>query len=233
MAEQLFQRPVFRHGACRKRLLVESRRKPAEITGLVAEAGHQSRVQVAIVAGLSLIRHEMIIGEANMQCVSGRLAVVAAGIIGYVAGTWNVGTASAAKIRKETAQELLDVDRAFDADTARNGVEGWVAHFAPGGIMMPAGGDMVVGQPAIREFISKAFSAPGFALRWEPVEGGISGDLGYTYGISKVTRTGKDGKPQISYGKYVTIWQKQRDGTWQVAVDIGNSSPPPAEKKKQ
>lgn len=233
MAEQLFQRPVFRHRARSKRLLVESRRKPPEIVGLVAEAGHQPRVQVAIAAGLSLIRHEMIIGEANMQCVSGRLAVVAAGIIGYVAGTWNVGTASAAKIRRETAQELLDVDRQFDADTTRNGVEGWVTHFAPDGIMMPAASEMVVGQPAVREFISKVFSTPGFAMRWEPVEGGVSGELGYTYGVSKTTRRGADGKPQVAYGKYVTIWRKQRDGTWQIAVDIGNSSPPPAEKRKK
>ena len=167
-----------------------------------------------------------------MQRVSGRVAVAAAGIIGYIAGTCNVGSANAAKFRKETAQELLDVDRTFDADTSRNGVEGWVSHFAPDGIMMPAGSEMVVGQPAVREFVSKAFSAPGFAMRWEPVEGGISGRLGYTYGVSKITRTGKDGKPQVSYGKYVTIWQKQSDGSWQVAVDMGNSSPPPSAQEK-
>jgi ketosteroid isomerase-like protein len=168
-----------------------------------------------------------------MQRVSGRLAVVAAGIIGYVAGTWNVGTASAAKIRRETVQELLDLDRQFDADTTTNGVEGWVTHFAPDGIMLPAASKMVVGQPAIREFISKVFSTPRFAMRWEPVDGGVSGGLGYTYGVSKVTRMGADGKPQVSYGKYVTIWREQRDGAWQIAVDIGNSSPPPAGKAKQ
>jgi ketosteroid isomerase-like protein len=167
-----------------------------------------------------------------MQRVSKWLAVAGAGIIGYIAGTCNVGTASAARFRKETAQELLDVDRTFDADTSRNGVEGWVSHFAPDGIMMPVASDMVVGQPAIREFVSKAFSAPGFAMRWEPIEGGISGRLGYTYGVSKITRTGRDGKPQVTYGKYVTVWLKQSDGAWQVAVDMGNSSPPPSEKSK-
>ena len=67
-------------------------------------------------------------------------------------------------------------------------------------------------------------------MRWEPVDGGVSGDLGYTYGVSKVLRARADGKPAVSYGKYATIWQKQRDRSWKVIVDIGNSSPAPAPK---
>lgn len=39
--------------------------------------------------------------------------------------------------------------------------------------------------------------------------------------------TGKDGKPVVAYGKYNTIWKKQRDGTWKVVLDMGNSSPEP------
>jgi ketosteroid isomerase-like protein len=34
-----------------------------------------------------------------------------------------------------------------------------------------------------------------------------------------------------SYGKYVTIWKKQRSGAWRVALDIGNASPAPEPKK--
>jgi ketosteroid isomerase-like protein len=70
-------------------------------------------------------------------------------------------------------------------------------------------------------------------MRWEPVDAAASGDLGYTYGISKVTRSGANGKPQILYGKYVTIWHKQRDRSWKIAVDIGNASPPPPAKMRQ
>ncbi|MGE5647468.1 MAG: YybH family protein [Acidobacteriota bacterium] len=165
-----------------------------------------------------------------MQRISRRAALAGAAglLIGYAAGTWNAGVVSAAR---DPVKELIELDREFDAATARDGVDGWLSYFAPGGMMMPANHDIVVGQAAIREFASKAFTSPGFSLRWEPIDGDVSGGLGYTYGISKVMRPGKDGKPAESYGKYVTIWRKQRDKTWKIAVDIGNPSPPPAEKK--
>ncbi len=32
---------------------------------------------------------------------------------------------------------------------------------------------------------------------------------------------------EVNYGKYVTIWKKQADGTWKFVVDVGNKSPAP------
>jgi ketosteroid isomerase-like protein len=165
-----------------------------------------------------------------MQRIAGSLAIAAACLIGYAAGVWNGRVVEAAR---DPVRELLALDREFDAATTRQGVDGWLSYFAPDGMMMPAGSDMVVGQPAIREFISKAFSTPGFSLRWEPVDAAVSGNLGYTYGISKVGHTDAAGKSTISYGKYVTIWRKQRDGDWKIALDMGNASPGPAAAKTQ
>lgn len=167
-----------------------------------------------------------------MERTSSCLAAVAAALIGYAAGTWNAGTVSAARFGRDPAKELLDLDREFDAATTKDGVEGWVSYFAPDGVMLPSGRDIVIGQDAIRGYISKAFATPGFALRWEPEDAGASGDLGYTYGVSKVTRTGANGKPVVAYGKYVTIWRRQHDRSWKIVVDIGNSNPAPAAKAK-
>jgi ketosteroid isomerase-like protein len=64
-----------------------------------------------------------------------------------------------------------------------------------------------------------------------PIDAYVSGDLGYTYGVWKSSRPGEDGKPEVSYGKYVTIWRKQHNGVWRLALDIGNSSPAPEGKK--
>ena len=36
-----------------------------------------------------------------------------------------------------------------------------------------------------------------------------------------------DENPVIVNGHYVTIWKKQDDGTWKVAVDAGGPSAPP------
>jgi ketosteroid isomerase-like protein len=54
-----------------------------------------------------------------------------------------------------------------------------------------------------------------------------SGDLGYTYGNYVFVTTNKEGKPVTNYGKYASIWRKQKDGQWKVVVDMGNSSPDP------
>jgi ketosteroid isomerase-like protein len=61
-------------------------------------------------------------------------------------------------------------------------------------------------------------------LTWEPLYADISvsGDLGYTYGLfASHTKTGK----LLGRGKYVTIWKKQRDGTWKYVLDGGNEGP--------
>jgi ketosteroid isomerase-like protein len=54
-----------------------------------------------------------------------------------------------------------------------------------------------------------------------------SGDLGYTYGNYILKSKNKEGKVVASYGKYMSVWKKQKDGSWKVAVDMGNSSPEP------
>jgi ketosteroid isomerase-like protein len=65
-----------------------------------------------------------------------------------------------------------------------------------------------------------------FRLTWEPVkvEVSISGDLGYTFGNWELYdyQRGK-----IRYGNYITIWRKQKDGTWRWVLDGGNTTPRP------
>ena len=69
----------------------------------------------------------------------------------------------------------------------------------------------------------------GTTLTWTPVhaEMAASGDLGYTYGNYVYTAKNKEGKSVTSYGKYTSIWKKQKGGAWKVVVDMGNSSPDP------
>jgi len=66
-------------------------------------------------------------------------------------------------------------------------------------------------------------------LTWIPVGADISasGDLGYTYGTWEFHTKDKDGKPAVDYGNYTSIWKKQKDGNWKVALDMGNSRPAP------
>jgi ketosteroid isomerase-like protein len=62
----------------------------------------------------------------------------------------------------------------------------------------------------------------GLDLVWEPTFAAIarSGDFGYDTGSSKWR--GKKSHPQFTgFGHFVSIWKKQKDGLWKVALDCG------------
>ena len=147
------------------------------------------------------------------------LLILATAAGGYLAGAHN---------RREP---LLQTDRDFDAATAQGGAAAWASFFAEDGVMLPAGGEPVAGRENIEKAMSGAFRTPGFSLRWQPVDGAASGDLGYMRGVYQATHTGADGKPVVSYGKYVTVWRREQGGAWKAIADIGNSSPAPRNKE--
>jgi ketosteroid isomerase-like protein len=68
---------------------------------------------------------------------------------------------------------------------------------------------------------------PG-VLSWQPVFADVSsaGDMGYTTGPWEFREKSLEDKP-VAHGQFVSIWKRQADGTWKVAVDLGISNPPP------
>lgn len=62
-------------------------------------------------------------------------------------------------------------------------------------------------------------------LRWEPIAGDIaaSADLGYLMGPSRMTDNTAQHAPP-SYGFYLSVWRRQGDGTWKVALDVGTEA---------
>jgi ketosteroid isomerase-like protein len=69
---------------------------------------------------------------------------------------------------------------------------------------------------------------PG-TLFWQPIFAFAAGaaDLGYTTGIWELK---KGNEPlSLAFGHYVTIWAKQRNGQWKIALDVGTENPQPPE----
>ena len=62
----------------------------------------------------------------------------------------------------------------------------------------------------------------GFDLVWEPTFAAIarSGDFGYDTGPAK-WRANKQETKFSGYGHFISIWKKQNDGAWKVALDVG------------
>jgi ketosteroid isomerase-like protein len=120
---------------------------------------------------------------------------------------------------------LLQLEADFAKAVAEHGHAAFVTYFADDGVELDDGGGI-----STRDAISKQPAWPeGSSLAWTPVKADMaaSGDLGYTYGNYVFKSKDKEGKPVTYYGKYTSIWKKQKDGSWKVVVDMGNSSPAP------
>jgi ketosteroid isomerase-like protein len=126
------------------------------------------------------------------------------------------------------ADTLRQLEADFMKAAADKGSQGYMSYYAEDAAELPNGEDAIQG----KENIAKTM---GFLddknnhLTWTPVHADMaaSGDLGYTYGTYEFRSIGKDGKPTVEYGKYVSIWKKQKDGSWKVVMDMGNASPLP------
>jgi ketosteroid isomerase-like protein len=135
------------------------------------------------------------------------------------------GSARAATKKQTTAIEAIQkADLAFCEETKKRGLEGWMSYFADDATAFPAGKPFITGRDTLRSFYSGMFSRPEFSLTWKPVkaDAAASGDLGYTIGVAEFRFRDKDGKMVNSPGKYLTVWKKQKDGSWKVAADLGN-----------
>lgn len=68
--------------------------------------------------------------------------------------------------------------------------------------------------------------ATGLDLVWEPAFAAIarSGDFGYTTGPAR-WRASKQEEKFLGYGQFISIWKKQKDGSWKVAPRLRNRKP--------
>jgi ketosteroid isomerase-like protein len=119
---------------------------------------------------------------------------------------------------------LVKIEGEFMKAAADHGSQGYLSYYADDAVEVPNGTALLQGKAEIAKTMG-FLDTPDNHLTWTPVGAGIaaSGDLGYTYGTYKFATKDKDGKPVVDHGKYTTIWKKQKDGSWKVALDMGNS----------
>jgi len=65
---------------------------------------------------------------------------------------------------------------------------------------------------------------PNSTLNWRPerAEASTAGDVGWSWGTYEARTPSPTGKLTISTGRYLSIWRRYSDGTWRVALGIGN-----------
>ena len=124
---------------------------------------------------------------------------------------------------------LFDLEAKFAADTAKRGGAAFAQWFAEDAVTLNNGQAPVVGRAAI--VADATWSPADYQLTWTPEGGrmGPSGDMGFTWGHFESRFKDRDGTPKVKIGRYMTVWKKQADGSWKVALDASNNEPPKKE----
>ena len=120
------------------------------------------------------------------------------------------------RVPSDDLSALVAAERGFAATSVESGMRtaflDWLAE------------DSIVFRPQAvdgRSYFEASPEAPG-ALLWEPAFAEVSpaGDMGWTSGRYESRRSGPEGDT-LQHGRYLTIWRRQADGAWKVALDTG------------
>jgi uncharacterized protein (TIGR02246 family) len=104
-------------------------------------------------------------------------------------------------------------------------LDGWIAMWTDDGIQMPPDTPARIGKEQIRAGMKPAFDQFILKMVINPEELRALGDLGFergTFTETMIPRAG--GETEKFDGKYLTILEKQTDGSWKVTRDCFNSN---------
>jgi uncharacterized protein (TIGR02246 family) len=109
----------------------------------------------------------------------------------------------------------------------RGDVTAIAALYTEDAIVFPPGADMAKGRQAIEEFWRATRDSGVTSVTLTTVDVGESGDLAYEVGTALLTIQPEAQEPAMASAKYVVVWKRQTDGSWQLHRDIWNDLPAP------
>ena len=125
---------------------------------------------------------------------------------------------------------LLETDRALAEaySTSDTPLDAVFASFADDVRVLAPDIPIALGWEASRAVFAKLEALPGYSLTWSPTTAdiGSAADLGYTIGTYHMQLPDGDDNTVEIDGKYLSLWKRQPDGSWKIAVDMFNSDGP-------
>ena len=123
---------------------------------------------------------------------------------------------------------IRQADAAWSTAGETRQLDQFKAVFLEDAMILAPNEPLAVGKAAIESMIDRYFAMPGFSPKWTTgtVVVASSGDIAYSISASEFTMNDAAGVPMVDIGKGITIWKKQADGSWKVAVDMFNSDTP-------
>ena len=126
------------------------------------------------------------------------------------------------------ALTLLELEGRFAQAVATGGGKVFSTWFADDAVALNNGRAALLGRAAIAA--QAQWNPKDYQLTWTPTgaQMGPSNDMGFTWGHYEGRSKDKNGQPVTLSGRYITIWKKQADGDWKVAMDASADEPPSA-----
>jgi uncharacterized protein (TIGR02246 family) len=123
---------------------------------------------------------------------------------------------------KAELEKLMQVSRDWSAAASKPDLQKILDYWEDDAVVISAGEPDKKGKEAIKQMVEGLLNNPNFKISWEPISGEVSqrGDMGYLLENSKITVRDSSGTEQIMNFKTVTIWKKQKDGSWKNIVDV-------------
>ena len=99
---------------------------------------------------------------------------------------------------------------------------GVAAHYTDDAALLPPNAARIDGREGIQGAWQALIDANVRDVTLSTQEVDVFGDVANEVGIIRATAPGEDGGRVQFTGKYVTVWQRGRDGTWRLHRDIWN-----------
>jgi len=128
--------------------------------------------------------------------------------------------------------EKREMDKLLSAisenDNAWNNlnVDKIVGMFAENGTLLNDNSEMSRGRDAIRRSFENAVKAEKLEFKRDKVEITLKGNMAYEIVNQAVSFKYQDKELQTALNKYIHIWEKQKDGSWKVLIDMNNLRTP-------
>ena len=127
------------------------------------------------------------------------------------------------------ALTLLELDGRFSQSVATGGGPTFAQWFADDAVALNNGKPPVQGRDNIAA--SATWKPADYQLTWLPqgASMGPSNDMGYTWGSYTGRTRDSNGQSVTSAGRYITVWRKQADGQWKIALEASADDAPGSE----
>jgi ketosteroid isomerase-like protein len=135
--------------------------------------------------------------------------------------------AQATREINRTKMQIEEFEKSFCENFAKGDAKAMTKGYTKDAIAFPPNAPTARGKDAIQKVFESFIAMGNIDLKLQTDEVGIIGNTAITHGTYRFSLTMKDGNEIHDDGKFLEVWEEQKDGTWLRKYDMWNSSLPP------